>query len=115
MKRDKDWQKLEDFVCQELKEIDPNTHPTKASGGSTIKGDISNNVNLHIECKQRNIKSVYNQEWYSKCQNEVPLHSSKVAIVITENKDKKRMVHLSLEDFLEIYKNYYKVFYQGVL
>jgi len=42
--------------------------------------------------------------YQNKCQEEVPLHSDKIAIVITENKDKKRMVHLSLEDFWEIYK-----------
>lgn len=103
--RNKDWQMLEDFVVQKLKEIDHSAHTTKASGGSTIKGDISNNINLHIECKQRNIKSVYNQDWYEKCQTEVPLHSDKIAIIITENKDKERMVHLSFEDFWEIYKN----------
>ena len=102
--RNKEWQMFEDYIVQKLKEIDPSAHTTKASGGSTIKGDISNNINLHIECKQRNIKSVYNQDWYEKCQTEVPLHSDKIAIIITENKDKKRMVNLSFEDFWEIYK-----------
>jgi len=102
--RNKAWQQLEDYVVQKLKEKDLFAHTTKASGGSTIKGDISNKIKLYIECKQRNIKSVYNQDWYNKCQEEIPLHSDKIAVVITENKDKKRMVHLSFEDFWEIYK-----------
>lgn len=104
MTRNKDWQKLEDFIVESIKEIDSYAHTTKASGGSTIKGDITNNLSLHIEAKQRNLKSVYNQDWYDKCQEEIPLHSDKIALLCTENKDKKRMVHLSFGDFWDLYK-----------
>lgn len=116
MKRDKDWQKLEDFVCQELKEIDHYVKPSPGSGNKGRKGDLVTNCGLKIECKDnQSLKNAYKENDMQKIIDEVPLHSNDIPILITRNTDKNIRVHLELKDFLEIYKNYYKVFYQGVL
>lgn len=111
------WEQLEEYICQELKELDPHIKRTPGSGNKGCKGDIkfSTNIGLHIEAKCYKTKSPFKQEWLDKCISEIPLHSNKIGIVVTENKNKDKVVHLAWQDFLEIYKNYYKVFYQGVL
>ncbi len=112
MKRDKSWQKLEDYIASRLKEIDSYCRASKASGGNCGEsGDIyfSKDIGLHIECKERNMKSVYNEEWLAKCQSEIPLHSKKLALVITSNNEGKRRVHLDLDDFINFYLEYWKL------
>jgi len=100
------WEQLEQWICEQLKELDPYIKRTPGSGNGTCKGDIkfSTNLGLHIEAKWRNLKSVFNQGWLKKCEEEIPLHSKKIALVITENKDGKRVAHLGAEDFFEIFK-----------
>ena len=99
-----DWEQLEEFICQELRELDPYIRRTKGSGNSGEKSDIKTVCGLAIECKQRNTKSPFKQEWLDKVNEEIPLHSDKIGIVVTENKDKDKVVHLVWQDFLEIYK-----------
>ena len=96
--RDQDWQKFEDLIVEEMKQIDPHATHTKASR----YGDLKVN-GLHIECKDYNKKSVYNEDWMKKCIEEIPLHSEKIPLLITRNKDKKIRVHMEFQDFLEIY------------
>ena len=115
MKRNEDWYKLQEWIARELKELDPYARSTKASGACGEKGDVRNSIGLNIEAKCYKIKSPFKQEWLDKCISEIPLHSDKIGIVVTENKNKDKVVHLAWNDFWEIYKNYYKVFYQGVL
>lgn len=97
--RDKDWQKFEDYIVEEMKQIDPYATHTKASryGDLKVKG-------LHIECKDYNKKSVYNEDWMKKCIEEVPLHSDKIPLLITRNEKKKIRVHLDFDDFMAILK-----------
>ena len=110
MSRDKDWHKLEDFIADKLKEIDIYARPSKASGGSTESYDIRTSCDLAIECKQRNTKSVtINDEVWNKICNEIPLHSAKIPVLALENKDKKRWAVLELNDFLDLYIEYYKL------
>ncbi len=80
-----------------MKQIDPYATHTKASryGDLKVKG-------LHIECKDYNKKSVYNEDWMKKCIEEVPLHSDKIPLLITRNKDKKIRVHMDFQDFLDM-------------
>ena len=99
-----EWKKLEAFIAEILKEIAPYSRVTKGSGNSTEKGDIKTSCGLKIECKLRNTKSVYNEEWMQKIIDEVPLHSQDIPILITKNKDDKIRVHLEWHDFWEIYK-----------
>jgi hypothetical protein len=103
--RDKKWQKFEDLIAEELKELDPYIKHTKGS----IYGDLKTSLALHIECKDYNKKNVYNEDHMQKCIEEVPLHSKKLPILITRNKDKKIRVHLDFYDFLNLYKKYYKL------
>lgn len=100
----KDWEKLEEWICSELKELDPYIRRTKASGSQGEKGDIKNNLKLNVEAKCYKTKSPFKQEWLDKCISEIPLHSDKIAIVVTENKDKNKVVHLAWQDFFEIFK-----------
>lgn len=111
-KRDKSWQKLEDYIASRLKEIDSRCRPSKASGGNCSEsGDIffSKNVGLHLEAKDRDLKSVYNEEWLTKCESEIPLHGNKIAVLVTRNNEGKMRVHLDADDFLNLYIDYYKL------
>lgn len=100
------WQQLEQWICEQLKELDPYIKRTPGSGNKSIKGDIkfSTNLGLNIEAKNRCFKSVFKQEWLDKVNEEIPLHVDKIGIVITENKDGKKVTHLNAEDFLKLYK-----------
>lgn len=104
MKSDKDWKKFEEYIVGRLEEIDPNIRRTKASGGSTEKGDINTNCGLHIEAKQRNTKSVTidYKVWQKVCE-EISLHVIKTPLLALENKDKKRWAVLDLDTFFDIY------------
>jgi len=102
----KKWMLLEEWVCEQLKDLDPSTMRTPGSGNGNKKGDIcsKSNTGLHIECKCYQKKNVWNIDWLTKCEAEIALHSKKRAIVVTENRDGKKIVHLEAEDFFEIYK-----------
>lgn len=103
------WQKLEQWICEQLKDLDPYIKRTPGSGNKGCKGDIkfSTNLGLHIEAKWRNLKSVFNIDWLKKCEEEIPLHSKKIAVLITENKDGIKIVHLKAEDFFRLFKDAY--------
>jgi hypothetical protein len=102
------WKQLEDFICEKVKEIDPYAKRTPGSGNKGRKHDVFTSCGLAIECKCYQKKNVWDVDWLTKCESEVPLHSDKIAIVVTENKDKKKHVHLTFEDFWAIYKEYLK-------
>jgi hypothetical protein len=97
------WFLLQEWVAGQLKEIDPYARSTKQSGAGSESGDVKNNF-LNVECKCYNQKSPYKEEWLEKCQSEIPLHSQKLAIVVTENNEGKRRVHFDAEDFFRIFK-----------
>jgi hypothetical protein len=105
----KDWYRFQQYIAGILNEIDPSANSTKASGGSTVKGDVTNSVGLHIEAKQRNTKSVTidYKVWQKTCE-EIPLHVDRIPLLALENKDKKRWAVLDLDDFLEIWIELHK-------
>ena len=112
MRRDKDWQKLEDAIAEKLKEIDPFCMPTPGSGNGNCKGDIkfSEPIPLHWECKQRATKNVtIVMDVFDKLKAEIPFHTKKTAVLALENKDKRRFAVLDLTDFLEMYIEYHKL------
>ena len=102
--RNKSWQKFEDLICEYIKEIDPYARPTKGSGNKGEKADIKTSCPLALELKERNTKSPYDENWLIKCSEEIPLHSSKIPVVVTRNKDGEIRVHLKWEDFWELFK-----------
>ena len=57
-----------------------------------------------MKLKERNTKSLYDETWLIKCSEEIPLHSSKIPIVVTRNKDGEIRVHLKWDDFFRIFK-----------
>ena len=100
----KDWKLLELYVSEKLKELDPNSRPSKASGGSTELYDVQTKCDLGIECKQRATKSVtIDYKVWQKLCSEIPLHSERIPLLALENKDKKRWAVLDLDDFFNIY------------
>lgn len=105
----KQWEKLENYIVEKLKVLDNFVQRTPGSGNGNRKGDVcfSSNIGLHIEAKQRNKKNVWDVEWFKKCSEEIALHSKKFPIVVTENKDGKRFVHLDADDFFDIYIDAY--------
>ncbi|MHA1789186.1 MAG: hypothetical protein ACTSXT_08160 [Candidatus Helarchaeota archaeon] len=107
----KQWFKLQEWVADILREISPHARSTKGSGNSTEKGDIKLNCGLHVECKCYQKKNVWNIDWLKKCEEEIPLHSDKIAIVVTENKENEKIVHLDAEDFFTLYNEYWRLKY----
>lgn len=103
----KKWFLFQEWVANQIKSIDPYARSTKASGACGESGDVKNDLGLNIECKCYNTNSPYSQEWLDKCNSEIPLHADKIAIVVTQNKENKKVVHLNAEDFFRIYKRYY--------
>jgi hypothetical protein len=98
------WKQLELWICEQFKELDIYAKRTPGSGNKGRKGDIFNSLNLNVEAKCYQKKNVWDVKWLEKCESEIPLHSDKIAIVVTENKDGKKHVHLTFDDFWTIYK-----------
>lgn len=113
MARDKAWEQLEDYTAQRLKELDPYCRHSKASGGNCGEnGDIyfSKNIGVHFEMKQRNTESVtIKKDVWEKLNSEIPLGVQKIPVLALENKDKKRWAVLDLDDFINIYIEWYKL------
>ena len=101
----KEWEKLEEFILEHIKEIDSYAKKSPGSGNKGRKGDLVTKCGLKIECKDnQSLKNAYKEVDMQKIIEEVPLHSQDIPILITRNKDKKIRVHLDFKDFWEIYK-----------
>jgi hypothetical protein len=107
MKRNKDWQKFENFIAEVLSELGKYSRPTKGSGNCGESHDIKTSCGLACELKLRNTKSVYNEDWMQKIIEEVPLHSQDIPILITKNKENKIRIHMDWNDFFKIFKEFY--------
>lgn len=104
------WEQLEQWICEQLKEIDTTIRRTPGSGNGCRKGDCTcqTNIGLHIEAKQREMKNVWQKKWLKKCSEEIALHSKKIPIVVTQDEKDERVVHLKAEDFFNLYKRLWK-------
>lgn len=109
MSRDKSWQKLEDLIAEYIKDIDPYARPTRGSGNGNESHDIKTTCGLACELKERNLKSVYNEDWMQKIIEEVPLHSKDIPITVTRNNENKIRVHMEWIDFWDLYTELYKL------
>lgn len=106
------WKIFETYIVERLKELDNYCSRTPGSGNKGIKGDIRTSLPIHIECKQRNTADItVKMDVWEKLNNEIPLHVDKVPVYCLENKDKKRFAVLNLDDFLDIFIEYYKLKY----
>lgn len=105
MIKDPKWKKFQDLVADEFKDIDPYARSSKGSGNCGEKGDIKFScIDLHIECKDENKINVFQDKYLQKCIEEVPLHSKKLPVLITRNKENKIRVHMDFLDFVKLYK-----------
>ena len=106
----KKWEQLEQYICEQLKEMDPTIRRTPGSGNGHKKGDVTcqTNVGIHVEAKQRNTRNVWKKEWLSKCASEIPLHVEKIPIVVTQDGKEERIVHLKADDFFNLYKKLWR-------
>ncbi len=95
---------LEEYVVEELKEIDPCSMKTPGSGCGASLGDVSNKY-FFVECKQKltkaNIIVDYKKE-YMDLVGQMPLNTDKIAIIVTENKHGDKFVTLDAGDFFNI-------------
>jgi len=103
------WKQFQEYIATRLHCISPRARSTKGSGNQGEHGDVDNAVDLCIECKLRNTKDVTikNDVWNKLC-SEIPLHSKRIPMYALENKDKKRWAVLDLDDFLDIYIEWWK-------
>jgi hypothetical protein len=100
----KEWIKLEEYILENIKEVDRYAKRSPGSGNKGRTGDLVTNCGLKVECKDRSLKSAYNEEDMLKIIEEVPLHSQDTPVLITRNKEGKIRVHLEFLDFWNIYK-----------
>ena len=107
----KPWEMLEQWICNILKALDDSIKRTPGSGNGFKKGDVccKTNIGLHVEAKCYQKKNVWNVDWLKKCEEEIPLHSDKIAIVVTENNKKEKHVHIDAEDFFNLYIEYWEL------
>lgn len=106
------WKQFQEHIATRLHPIDPKARSTKGSGNQGEAGDVKNDVDLCIECKLRNTKdiTIKNDVWNKLC-GEIPFHSKKIPMYALENEDKKRWVVLNLDDFLDIYVEWWEMKY----
>lgn len=110
MKRDKDWQKFEDYIVESLRDIDEYCRASKGSGNKGELHDIKTKTGIAVECKFRRTKSVtIKEKTWEKLVEEIPFHSDKIPVLALQNKNKKKWAVLDLDDFLEMYKELYRL------
>ena len=101
--------KLELYVAGLLKKIFPKARPSNGSGAHGEIGDIAGITGLVIECKSRNIKNfVIQKEWWEHLNNEIPIGSPRLPIIVGEDGASTKYAILSREDFVRIYEGYLK-------
>jgi len=96
-----EWKQFQDYIAQQLKEIDPYARSTKASGAKGEIGDV-NNKYMIIECKLRNVKSPsINMKTWFKLNREVPISSERFPMLALKQKDGYKFAVLDLDQYLE--------------
>ena len=99
--------KLEDYVADYLKELDPKARPTKGSGSQNEIADVLNKY-FYIECKYRETDSItVKKDVWEKLCNEIKVGSLKTPAYILENKDHMKWVMLEFKDFMSLIRRVY--------
>ena len=96
--------KLEEYIIENLKSIDPLTRKTPGSGCGHTNGDVSNKyffVESKIKHTKENIIIDYKNEWLT-LTTRMPLQSKKIPIIVTENKYGDKFCTMDLDDFFEL-------------
>jgi len=99
--------KLEKFIADYLKEIDPKARPTKNSGASTQIADVLNKLHLKVECKKRNTENcIIKRKVWNKLCSELIVSNQDIPILALQNKYEETFIVLDIKDFFRIYKEY---------
>ncbi|GAG11305.1 unnamed protein product [marine sediment metagenome] len=94
---------LENYICEKFKELGFNARPSNGSGNKGSVGDITGITDWAVECKKRNTKDItIKQDVWDKLNEEIPLASERLPLYILENKNKKRLAVLDVEDFFRL-------------
>jgi hypothetical protein len=104
IKKATSWDKgrdLESRVVQLLKPYDKCVRYEKGSGNQGNTGDIRNNLDLAIECKNHKGKHInVDIGVYDKLLSEMPFGCKKVPLVVRQVDDGRAFVVIKLEDFI---------------
>jgi hypothetical protein len=98
--------KLEDFIVDRIKVIEPHCRRTKNSGGSTELEDVLSKYFL-VQCKVDNIHDniiIKKRDW-EKLFRALPINSKRIPIFVNQQKTGTVTLTLSVTDFFNlIYK-----------
>lgn len=95
---------LEEYIVEGLKPIDKYTRKTKGSGCGAEIGDVQNQfffVESKIKHGKVNIIVDYKNEWLT-LNSRIPLNSTKIPVVIVENKFGEKFVTMEAVNFFEL-------------
>lgn len=99
----REWEVLQDYVRDRLREIDGNAVVTRGSGSVKGDGDVKSERFL-AECKQRSRKNiVIQQEFWNKIRTEADL-LNKIPALISQNETKDIVISFNFDDFIEFVK-----------
>ena len=97
--------KLENWLIEYLKELDPKTRKTNNSGAVSNNGDLMNKY-FQIEAKHRNTKNLtINMRIWNKLCNQIPIGSLKTPLLVLRNENNETFAVLNFKDFMRILKN----------
>jgi len=93
---------LENLVYNEMLKFDKETTLTSNSGARYKDGDIANRL-FRIECKNTPSQKSFSikRDVWRKIQKTADVYS-KIGMVVSRNIDMDTVVHISLEDFMDI-------------
>jgi hypothetical protein len=100
--------KLEDFIVEQIKVIEPRCRRTKNSGGSTELEDILSQYFL-VQCKVDNTHDniiIKKTDW-EKLFRAVPIRSKRIPFFVNQQKTGTVTITLSVSDFFNLV---YKLF-----
>lgn len=96
--------KLEQYVLDKVKEIDPQARLSRGSGCGNDYADITCNF-AYIEAKKRNTKDfTIKEEVWNHLNSNLPINTNKFCFMVHENINGKRLVTLDVEDFFRLLK-----------
>ena len=101
MTKDPQWKQFQEYIAQKLRDIDPRTRSTKASGACGELGDVLNSYMI-VECKLRNVKSPsINLGTWLKLNREVPISSERFPMLALKQKNGYMFAVLDLDQYLD--------------
>jgi hypothetical protein len=95
--------KLEDFIVDRIREIEPRCRRTKNSGASTELEDILSSFFM-VQCKVDNTHEniIIKQADWRKLFNALPINSKRIPLFVNQNKSGTVSITLSDADFFRL-------------